>query len=436
MDAARPSGRGRHPRGGGAGHPRRGPIPQVAAARRRLLARRGGRCAVGDDQPGDARAADRRRDGRFPDDPQGARVCSASSGPRTSAAPTRSACRPWSSPPPTPSGTGCASPRTSTGWSGRRSSPADPVYWPGSWTYTDFKRGKHGDNSNTQYALLGLHAASEAGVPVKPEVWTLARDYWARSQKQDGSWAYTPDSPASSASMTCAGVSSLIISGMRRYQGQEFLQGEAIQNCGKGGANRNLQRGIDWLARNFQVGENFRTGQVWKFYYLYGLERAGRLAGIRYFGTHDWYRLGAEELVQTQDKLGGFWQGALLETRPDHLDQLRAPVPGQGPCAGPDQQAPARPDQRLEQRSRRRAQPRRPGLPRLEEPADLADRGSRQRDGAGPAPGPDPVLQRPPRARVLRRGAGQHPRVRPAGWFPVRRRLLRRGGIRPGLPAS
>ena len=116
--------------------------------------------------------------------------------------------------------------------------------------------------------------------------------------------------------MTFAGVSSLIISGMRRYQGQEFLQGEAIQNCGKGGANRNLQRGIDWLARNFQVGENFPTGQVWKFYYLYGLERAGRLAGIRYFGTHDWYRLGADELVQTQDKLSGSWQGALLERDP------------------------------------------------------------------------------------------------------------------------
>jgi Domain of unknown function (DUF4159) len=194
--------------------------------------------------------------------------------------------------------------------------PADPVYWPGSWTYTDFKRGKHGDNSNSQYALLGLHAASEAGVPVKPEVWTLARDYWTRSQKQDGSWAYTPESPASSASMTCAGVSSLIISGLRRYQGQESLQGEAIQNCGKGGTNRNLQRGIDWLARNFQVGENFPVGQVWKFYYLYGLERAGRLAGIRYFGTHDWYRLGAEELVQQQNKLGGFWQGALLERDP------------------------------------------------------------------------------------------------------------------------
>jgi hypothetical protein len=144
--------------------------------------------------------------------------------------------------------------------------PGDPVYWPGSWTYTDFKRGKHGDNSNSQYALLGLHAASEVGVPVKPEVWTLARAYWERWQKNDGSWAYTPDSPASTASMTCAGISSLIISGLRRYQGQEYLQGDAIKNCGKGGTNPRLAMGINWLARNFQVGENHGGGQQWKFY--------------------------------------------------------------------------------------------------------------------------------------------------------------------------
>jgi len=191
--------------------------------------------------------------------------------------------------------------------------PGDPQYWPGSWPYSDSKRGRPGDNSNTQYALLGLFAASEAGVPVKQSVWELSRTYWERSQKHDGSWAYTPDSGNASASMTCAGVSSLIISGLRRFQGQEFLQGETIQNCGKGGENRNLRAGIDWLANHFQVGQNFGAGQQWKYYYLYGLERAGRLAGIRFFGQHDWYRIGAEELVHEQNKLNGFWRGMLIE---------------------------------------------------------------------------------------------------------------------------
>jgi hypothetical protein len=190
--------------------------------------------------------------------------------------------------------------------------PGDSVYWPGSWAYND-KRTRPGDNSNTQYALLGLHAASEAGVPVKLEVWNLSRAYWERAQKRDGSWAYTPDAPNSTASMTCAGISSLIISGMRRFQGQEFIQNDTIQNCGKGGVNRSLQDGVNWIANNFYVGQNFGNGQQWRFYYLYGLERAGRLAGVRFFGEHDWYRIGAEKLVHEQNTFSGFWRGVLQE---------------------------------------------------------------------------------------------------------------------------
>src|SRR5271156_5306448 len=38
--------------------------------------------------------------------------------------------------------------------------------WPGNWTYTA-QRANPGDNSNTQYALLGLNAASEAGIAVR-----------------------------------------------------------------------------------------------------------------------------------------------------------------------------------------------------------------------------------------------------------------------------
>jgi hypothetical protein len=213
--------------------------------------------------------------------------------------------------------------------------PGDRVYWPGSWTYNDSKN-RPGDNSNTQYALLGLHAATEAGVPVRPEVWALARQYWERAQKNDGSWAYTPDSPNASASMTCAGISSLVITGLRRFQGQEFLQGDTVVNCGKTGLNRSLQLGIDWLAdpRHFHVGQNFPSGQQWRFYYLYGLERAGRLAGVRFFGMHDWYRTGAEQLVHEQNKFSGFWRGALQEENPElatsfallFLAKGRAPV--------------------------------------------------------------------------------------------------------------
>ena len=168
-------------------------------------------------------------------------------------------------------------------------------------------------------------------------VWELSRLYYERSQKRDGSWAYTPDTSNSTASMTCAGISSRIITGLRRFQGQEFLQGDTIENCGKGGINRNLQAGIDWLANHFQVGQNFGHGQQWKFYYLYGLERAGRLAGVRFFGQNDWYRLGAEELVHEQHKLGGFWQGALNESEKALATSFALLFLAKGRAAGTDQ---------------------------------------------------------------------------------------------------
>jgi hypothetical protein len=183
--------------------------------------------------------------------------------------------------------------------------------WPGSWNYHIPMHP--GDNSNTQYALLGLNAAREAGVTIRPEVWLLSRTYFELSINRDGGWGYTPQQKQSTASMTCAGISSLILTGARRYESLEHLQGEGIRDCGKGGYNPFVNRGIDWLANHFDVRQNFGNGQQWRYYYLYALERAGRLAGVRFLGQNDWYRMGAEQLVQDQNKLSGFWRGTIQE---------------------------------------------------------------------------------------------------------------------------
>ena len=63
------------------------------------------------------------------------------------------------------------------------------------------------------------------------------------------------------------------------------------------------------MAANFSVGQNFPMGQQWKHYYPLR-PGAGRPArGHPLLRPHDWYRLGAEELVQTQNRLSGFWRG-------------------------------------------------------------------------------------------------------------------------------
>ncbi len=153
----------------------------------------------------------------------------------------------------------------------------DPQPWAGSWSYSISSIRRPGDNSNSQYALLGLAAAGEASVQVDPSVWLLARAYWERCQQRDGSWTYTPEARASTASMTCAGISSLAASRPRSgsWEGQEVLKDDAIHNCGSGQADSQLQRGIDWLGTHFRVDENSGSGKQWRFYYLYGLERAG-----------------------------------------------------------------------------------------------------------------------------------------------------------------
>ena len=185
--------------------------------------------------------------------------------------------------------------------------------YQGSWSYRGGLQG--GDHSNTQYALLGLNTATEAGVPVPDEVWQAARLHWESCQNPDGGWSYQPGRGASTASMTCAGISSLIITGQRTRRGGEVLIGDVVRHCGHGhhAASPALDRAIDWLGRRFTVTENFGGEQEWRMYYLYGLERAGRLSGRRTFGGHDWYRKGTEELVRTQRLVSGegeWWEGS------------------------------------------------------------------------------------------------------------------------------
>ncbi len=179
----------------------------------------------------------------------------------------------------------------------------------GSWSYHATKSGT-GDNSNSQYAVLGLNAASEAGIPIADRVWASARHYWEGCQQFDGGWSYRIGQHGSTASMTCAGVASLVITGQRLFHSFETVHGPTIRHCGHGGTDTALNRGLNWLGTNFRVEENLNGSSGWKYYYLYGLERAGRLAGLRYLGTHDWYRAGAEEIVKTQARGGDFWQGS------------------------------------------------------------------------------------------------------------------------------
>ncbi len=163
-----------------------------------------------------------------------------------------------------------------------------------------------GDFSNSQFALLGLHEASQAGVKVPRETWSRAERSWVQAQNGDGGWGYMPALRASTGSMSAAGVASLFITGNRLDQSSEdgFHEGRALR-CGTYKEFRPIVRGLDWLGTNFSTRNNPGSGG-WFYYYLYALERAGILSGQRFLGRHDWYRAGAARLVR-QQQADGSW---------------------------------------------------------------------------------------------------------------------------------
>ncbi len=182
----------------------------------------------------------------------------------------------------------------------------------GAWSYGASRGG--GDNSNSQFAILGLHEAERAGVRVSPMVWKLAERYWTSCQKGNGSWGYTAGGGNGTGSMTCAGIASVWITAEHTERPDARLMAGGVSCCGGGSSPKPLEQGLRWLARNFSVTENPSTGsQTWLFYYLYGLERVGRFTARRFIGTHDWYLEGAEMFVKAQDQLSGNFRNRGVE---------------------------------------------------------------------------------------------------------------------------
>ncbi|PAY19746.1 hypothetical protein CKO51_09620 [Rhodopirellula sp. SM50] len=181
----------------------------------------------------------------------------------------------------------------------------------GAWSYGG-KRQFGGDPSNAQFALLALGAAQDRGVTVKPEVFEQAIDYWELQQNPNGGWSYSGGAPTGS--MTCAGIASLIIANGRLGNASSSVKDGRIECCGGDSTKQDpIARGIDWLGKRFSADVNPGGSADTYYYYLYAIERTGRLSGRRFFGGHDWYREGAERLIRQQDGFQGFWEGGQWE---------------------------------------------------------------------------------------------------------------------------
>lgn len=158
----------------------------------------------------------------------------------------------------------------------------------------DWSKGEAtGDRSVTQYAMLGLFSGHRAGVTVDPETWKRARKFFLETQNEDGGWGYKGEEHKETyGSMTCAGIVSVAIA--------SFALGDADWKD-----QAAIKKGLAWLDRNFSVEKN-PSRDEWHFYYLYGLERVGRILDTETIGKHEWFKLGAKELLAKQREDGSW----------------------------------------------------------------------------------------------------------------------------------
>ena len=170
--------------------------------------------------------------------------------------------------------------------------------------------GNH-DGSNTQYALLGLYAGKQAGARVDDAVWREIEQLYKDGLNPEGAnagfWVYAPGGPDGmnppSFTMTVAGVCGLLIAGMGLDASQQQLDPATgvASRCGFYGANDPVVRGLNWIGSKFAFA-NAPGNKNFTFYNVYGIERVGRLSGLRFLGNKDWYREGCNELTADQSK--------------------------------------------------------------------------------------------------------------------------------------
>jgi hypothetical protein len=184
----------------------------------------------------------------------------------------------------------------------------------GLWNYT-LAGGGGGDASNGQYAVLALRDAAYAGATISRKTWERVHEQWTSAQNSDGGWRYAPGQAASRGSMTVAGLSTIAITTRMLQDDSDVGPDGSPDCCGPPPPNQAMEKGRKWMADKFSVTTNPQFDN-WYYYYLYGLERAGRMSGVRFFGSADWYRRGAQVLVAAQLPAGEWLSPSAAERDP------------------------------------------------------------------------------------------------------------------------
>lgn len=206
-----------------------------------------------------------------------------------------------------------------------------------------YLRGSGFDNSNTQYALLGLYSALLCQQPISRGVWLASGEHLLQAQHpasgksrplrlvplasmqdkdlasllRSGSqrtvaprgFSYRlPGEGPAYGSMTCAGIA-----GLSLCRGALETEKERDKSL-DGKLDEGIRQGFAWLSANRTVRWNAGAPpnrNTWFFYWLYSLERACELSRVGLIDDWDWYHDGAQVLLALQDRNGKFGRASL-----------------------------------------------------------------------------------------------------------------------------
>jgi len=157
------------------------------------------------------------------------------------------------------------------------------------------------DNSNGQFGLYAAWAGKLGHIDIEKKYWEQVLDFWMKRQNPDGGWGYFPPDNASTISMAEAGVASL-------YVCFDTLYGPTFVPVGvrPPPINASIDRGMDYLDRNFPASLQAANTGYYMYYHLFGIQRASLASGRKRFGGVDWYDAGVRILLPMQ-KPDGSW---------------------------------------------------------------------------------------------------------------------------------
>jgi hypothetical protein len=171
------------------------------------------------------------------------------------------------------------------------------------------QRARGGDNSNSQFAMLGLWAARRHDVPTEHSL-HLAKQRYAASQNADGGWGYHVGLGTTN-TMTNVGLIGLAM-------GHGALP-DAIGKARVGDAA--IHNGLHALGKYIGTPslEPDAKPPMQNLYFLWSVERVAMLYDLKTIGGKDWYGWGAQTLLPNQ-YADGHWLGAGYPGTGNHTD--------------------------------------------------------------------------------------------------------------------